>query len=191
MSDPIVIVGSGAAGLTLACELGPAGVPTVVLERRSELLERSGGMFLNAHIADFLRKRGLEERFRTPDTPTWGRSHFGLVYRDIDGELAETDYDLIVPQWRSEQLLRERAVELGVEVRLGQEVIDIEQDADGVTLTVVSPEGSGALRASGGVHSSWFPGVHTTLAKRSPSSRTAHSMSGTSSPMSPAMISQS
>ncbi|WP_371095455.1 FAD-dependent monooxygenase [Streptomyces sanglieri] len=148
MSDPIVIVGSGAAGLTLACELGLAGVPTVVLERRSELLERSGGMLLNAHIADFLRKRGLEERFRTPDTPTWGRSHFGLVYRDIDGELAETDYDLIVPQWRSEQLLRERAVELGVEVRLGQEVIDIEQDADGVTLTVVSPEGSGTLRAS-------------------------------------------
>ncbi|MER5503552.1 MULTISPECIES: FAD-dependent monooxygenase [unclassified Streptomyces] len=148
MSDPIVIVGGGAAGLTLACELGLAGAATVVLERRSELPERSGGMLLNAHIADFLRKRGLEERFRTPDTPTWGRSHFGLVYRDIDGELADTDYDLIVPQWRSEQLLRERAVELGVEVRLGQEVIDIEQDPDGVTLTVVSPEGSGTLRAS-------------------------------------------
>ncbi|MCX4399724.1 FAD-dependent monooxygenase (plasmid) [Streptomyces sp. NBC_00053] len=49
MSDPIVIVGSGAAGLTLACELGLAGVPTVVLERRSELLERSGGMLQRTH----------------------------------------------------------------------------------------------------------------------------------------------
>ncbi|MDX3579239.1 MULTISPECIES: FAD-dependent monooxygenase [unclassified Streptomyces] len=147
MSDPVIIVGGGAAGLMLACELGLAEVPVVVLERRVELPERSGGMLLNAHIADFLRMRGLAGRFFGPDTPTWGRSHFGLVYRDIDGELAKTDYDLIVPQWRSEQLLRERAAELGVEVRLGAEVVGVEQDADGVTLTVGGPQGAQRMRA--------------------------------------------
>ncbi|MER6564198.1 FAD-dependent monooxygenase, partial [Streptomyces sp. NPDC001027] len=71
-----------------------------------------------------------------------GWSQFGLVHRDIDGELAETDYDLIVPQRRSEQLLRERAAELGVEVRSGADVVGVEQDADGVTLTVTGAQGA-------------------------------------------------
>ncbi|SCD69483.1 hypothetical protein GA0115246_104712 [Streptomyces sp. SolWspMP-sol7th] len=43
----------------------------------------------------------------------------------------------------------------------------------------------------GRVHSSWFPGAHTTRAKRSARRRSAQSMSARRSPMSPATMSQS
>ncbi|NED79595.1 pentachlorophenol monooxygenase, partial [Streptomyces sp. SID11233] len=41
---------------------------------------------------------------------------------------------LMLPQWRTARLLRERLVELGGEVAYGHELTGLEQDADGVSL---------------------------------------------------------
>ncbi|EST37959.1 hypothetical protein N566_10050 [Streptomycetaceae bacterium MP113-05] len=49
----------------------------------------------------------------------------------------------------------------------------------------------GGSGSSGTVHSSWLPGVHTTLAKRRASVRSVHSTSDARSPTSPATMSQS
>jgi 2-polyprenyl-6-methoxyphenol hydroxylase-like FAD-dependent oxidoreductase len=43
---------------------------------------------------------------------------------------------LLIPQWRVEQILRERLADLGVAVELGAELLGFDQDADGVTATV-------------------------------------------------------
>ncbi|WP_302893171.1 FAD-dependent monooxygenase [Actinomadura luzonensis] len=91
-------------------------------------------------------------------------------------------YLLQVPQRRIEQMLEERAAELGVEIRRGHELTGFTQDADGVSLQVGGPAGPYTIRtrylvgADGG-HSVVrklagiaFPGVttDTTIA------RTAH-----------------
>jgi hypothetical protein len=44
------------------------------------------------------------------------------------------------PQWRGEQILRERLADLGVAVELGAEVRDFSQHADGVTVTIGEAE---------------------------------------------------
>jgi 2-polyprenyl-6-methoxyphenol hydroxylase-like FAD-dependent oxidoreductase len=147
MTDTVIVAGGGAAGLMLACELRLASVPTVVLERSEEAPTSSCGMLLHSRAYDALRCRGIAGRFGgRPRTPIWPRTHFGLLWLDLSGELGETDYDLIVPQWRTQQLLEERAVELGAEIRRGRVVTGVEQDADGVTVTARGPGGEETLR---------------------------------------------
>jgi 2-polyprenyl-6-methoxyphenol hydroxylase-like FAD-dependent oxidoreductase len=148
MTDTVVIAGAGPGGLMLACELGLLGVPAIVLEPRTEQARNSGGGFIHARAEQLLVQRGIADRFRTETTPRWNRTHFAMIPIDLTGEIGATEYDLIVPQWRAEQLLEARAVELGVDVRRGHRVTGVEQDAGGVTVTVDTPAGTGTLRAA-------------------------------------------
>ena len=147
MNDTVIIAGGGAAGLLLAAELGLAGVPAVVLERAAEAPTRSRGMLLHARAVDALRLRGIADRFRDADTPIWPRTHFALLWLDL-AELGRTDYDLIVPQWRTAGLLERRATELGAEVRRGRRVVAVEQDEAGVTVRAETPQGVEELRGA-------------------------------------------
>jgi 2-polyprenyl-6-methoxyphenol hydroxylase-like FAD-dependent oxidoreductase len=54
---------------------------------------------------------------------------------------------LLIQQPRLEQLLGERAGELGVEVRRGHELVSLSQDGEGVTADVQGPNGRYRLRA--------------------------------------------
>ncbi|MFI0411704.1 FAD-dependent monooxygenase [Actinomadura sp. 3N508] len=162
MNDHVVIVGAGPGGLMLACELGLAGVRTTVLEKRTGRSHESGGGLLHARCVETLKQRGIADRFGDSNTPRWGRSHFGLITIEYDDELAETEYDMLVPQVRTEEVLEERAVELGVEVLHGQEVTAVEQDADGVTVRVRSATGERDVRCA---YLVGCDGVHSTVAR--------------------------
>ncbi|ROO87028.1 2-polyprenyl-6-methoxyphenol hydroxylase-like FAD-dependent oxidoreductase [Actinocorallia herbida] len=162
MNDHVVIVGAGPGGLMLACELALAGVRTTVLDRRTGRSHESGGALLHARCVETLRQRGIAERFGDAATPRWNRTHFGLLYIEFDDELGETEYDWLIPQVRTEELLEERALELGVEVLHGQEVTGVAQDVDGVTVTAVSAEGERTVR---GAFLVGADGVHSTVAR--------------------------
>ena len=56
-------------------------------------------------------------------------------------------YMLPVPQRRIEEVLQERALELGAEIRRGHELTGFAQDADSVTVEVAGPDGPYELRA--------------------------------------------
>ncbi|MFI9601936.1 FAD-dependent monooxygenase [Streptomyces sp. NPDC052043] len=161
MNDTVVIAGGGPAGLMLACELQLAGVPAVVLESRPVRERSSGGMLLHARSVDALRRRGLADRFRDATTPVWPRTHFAFLWLDLS-ELGGTDYDLIVPQWRTEKLLEQRAVELGVRVLPGHRLIGLRQDADGVAVRVRSAAGEQVLRCT---YLVGCDGPHSTVAE--------------------------
>ncbi|MFG7940498.1 FAD-dependent monooxygenase [Streptomyces cacaoi] len=133
--DPAVaVVGGGPTGLMLACELALAGVAVTVLERRSEPQDFARCMVLHPRSLEALRARGVADRFVTEGGPKWPRTHFGLFYLDLS-DMPEDHYD-IVPQSVTEQKLAEWAVELGVDIRRGAEVVGVGQDSGGVSVTV-------------------------------------------------------
>jgi len=64
MSDEIVIVGAGPAGLVAAITLARAGVPTVVIERRTEPSTHPRATVVSTWAMELLRRWGLAERLR-------------------------------------------------------------------------------------------------------------------------------
>jgi 2-polyprenyl-6-methoxyphenol hydroxylase-like FAD-dependent oxidoreductase len=140
MSRIVVIAGGGPTGLMLACELGLAGVPVVVLDPRTDRPERSAGMAVHGRTLELFAKRGLRERIRDEDMFAWPRTPFAFLWLDL-GTVDERDHTYAYPQWRTERLLAERATELGADLRWGHRVLDAVQDSEAVTVTVRGPEG--------------------------------------------------
>jgi 2-polyprenyl-6-methoxyphenol hydroxylase-like FAD-dependent oxidoreductase len=144
----IVIAGGGPNGLLLASELAMAGVRPIVLE---QLAERTGEPKANGMVGQAVRlldHRDLHQRLGGGPVPFRAP---GFMFGALPLNLGALDVNpvtiLPVPQRRIEQVLEERALELGVEVRRGHEVISFTQDSDGVTIAVRGPEGDYTERA--------------------------------------------
>jgi 2-polyprenyl-6-methoxyphenol hydroxylase-like FAD-dependent oxidoreductase len=145
----VIIAGAGPNGLMLACELSLAGVRPVVLERLPERGTEQRANGLVGQVVRMLDRRGLYEPLSgstEPPSPTPG-----FVFGALPLELSLLDdnpmYTLPVPQRRIEEVLEQRAVELGAEIRRGHELTGLSQDADAVTTDVTGPDGTYRLTA--------------------------------------------
>ena len=137
----VVVVGAGPAGLLLAGELRLGGASVVVLEQLEEATTQSRASTVHSRTMELLQARGLLDRVAPPPTGT----PFGHV--------AGLRLDLRLPGrfpglWKIEQrtleaVLQEWALDLGAEVRRGQRVESITQDA----ATVVAATTGSDLRA--------------------------------------------
>ena len=150
MITDVVIAGGGPNGLMLACELSLAGVRPVVLERLPEPSEEPKANGLLGQVVKMVDRRGLYERLSgSPEPPQPNSAYFMFAAMGLDLSLLEDSpiYALPVPQRRIVQVLQERALELGVEIRRGHEVVGLSQDDDTVTTDVAGPDGAYQLRA--------------------------------------------
>ncbi|WP_405597832.1 MULTISPECIES: FAD-dependent monooxygenase [unclassified Streptomyces] len=148
MTTDVTIVGGGPNGLLLACELRLAGVRPLLLERlhtRSATPRANG---LVGRVVQALELRGLYEPLTgrsgpAEPLPFYQFSGLPLDLRDLrDNPL----HALQVPQARIEQVLEERARQLGVEIRRGHELTALHQDDDAVTLDIRAPQGAYRIR---------------------------------------------
>lgn len=169
----IAIAGGGPNGLMLGCELALAGVRPVVLEKLPERSQEPKANGMVGQVVRLLHRRGLlprlgsETPFRTPGFM------FGMLPLDLSALDDNPLTILPVPQRRLEQVLEERALELGVEIRRGHEVVAFTPDESGVDIEVRGPQGEYRLSAdflvgADGGHSTVrklagidFPGVST------------------------------
>lgn len=147
--EQVVIAGAGPNGLMLASELKLAGVDVIVLERMSErsTVPRANGLV--GQVVRMLDRRGLHERLNPgqPIPQPAPRFVFGALPLDLSQLPDNPLYLLQVPQARIEQVLQERALELGVEIRRGHELTGFTQDADSVRIQIDGPDGSYELEA--------------------------------------------
>jgi 2-polyprenyl-6-methoxyphenol hydroxylase-like FAD-dependent oxidoreductase len=140
VSNSVIIAGAGPVGLALACELGSAGVQTVVLERLAEPNGRSPGMAINATVIELLGLRGVMDALRG-DGLALPQAHFAQLWLD-PGAVAERDCSIfVVPHSVLARRLEERATGLGVDIRRGHEVTAVTQHEDGVVVGVRSGSG--------------------------------------------------
>ncbi|GAA2876966.1 monooxygenase [Streptosporangium fragile] len=146
--EQVIIVGAGPTGLWAACELRRAGVPVLLLERRTERSPHSKALTVHPRTIEVLAMRGLEKVFLDEGIkiPT---GHFGGLEHRLDFRPLDTSYPftLFYPQARTEEILQEHAAELGVRIRRGHTVTGLRQDETSVSLEVTGPDGPYAERA--------------------------------------------
>lgn len=137
----IVIAGGGPNGLLLAHELALAGVRPVVLERLAARSKQPRANGMVGQVVRLLDHRDLHARLGGPVPFRAPGFMFGALPLDLSVLDVNPITILPVPQRRLEQVLEERVLELGVEVRRAHEVISFTQDDDGVRIAVRGPEG--------------------------------------------------
>ncbi|MBN9099710.1 MAG: rifampin monooxygenase [Pseudonocardia sp.] len=133
MTD-VIVVGGGPTGLMLAAELRLHDVDVLVLERDAEPTKVVRSLGMHARSIEIMDQRGLLERFLAlgGQHPVGG-FFAGITTPSPEGLDTAHPYVLGIPQTITDRLLAEHAVEVGVEIRRGCELVELHQDDDGVT----------------------------------------------------------
>ena len=148
---PVLIVGAGPTGLTLACDLRRRGVACRVIDKAPAYFEGSRGKGVQPRSLEVLEDLGVLEALRARGAPypplrsyagdkvVWeGRMHEPLAPTpDVPHPVP-----LMAPQWATEEVLRARLAELGGQVELATELVGFEQEGSGVSATLVRADGS-------------------------------------------------
>ncbi|MEO4001900.1 FAD-dependent oxidoreductase [Mesorhizobium sp. CAU 1732] len=146
----VLICGAGAAGLTLAIDLARRGVAFRLIERMDQPFSGSRGKGIQPRTQEVFEDLGIIDRVVAAGG-TYPRMH---EYQN-DGTYTERDVAerddptpaepyhmaLMIPQFLTERLMRERLAEFGHRVEFGYELVGFEQGEDGVTSRLVGPAG--------------------------------------------------
>ena len=160
MTYGVVVVGGGPTGLMVAADLAAAGVSVVLVERRRHddpNVTRAFGV--HAATLEQLDIRGIAEKLISTGTRVQRLRLFGAVHIDLARLPSRFNYLLITPQSQTEQVLRDRAVAVGVEFATGLEVTTLTQDHQEVITRARREDGSTAefqssyVVGADGVHS--------------------------------------
>ncbi|MEW1639537.1 SDR family oxidoreductase [Streptomyces sp. NPDC093801] len=140
----VIVVGAGPVGLLLAGELRLAGTDVVVLDTLTAPTSASRASTLHARTMEILDSRGLLDAIG--EVPHDDAGHFGGIPLDL-GLPGPYPGQWKVPQTRLEEVLGERAADLGADIRRGHELTGLTVTADGVVADVRTEGGRLSLRA--------------------------------------------
>jgi 2-polyprenyl-6-methoxyphenol hydroxylase-like FAD-dependent oxidoreductase len=142
MPEDVVIIGGGPNGLLLACELALSGVRATVLEQHLERPPTPKANGLVGRVVQAMDYRGLHERLGGGSRPArMPGFQFGALPLELSTLARNELFVLPIPQARLEQVLAERARELGVIVHKGHTLVGVEQDDDEVNAHIEAPQG--------------------------------------------------
>ena len=151
---PVVVVGAGPVGLTLAIDLAQRGVPVVLLDNDHTLAKGSRAICFAKRTLEIFDRLGCGDRMASTGV-AWQRGR--VFFRDAEvyhfDLLAEVGHErpafVNLQQYYVEGFLVERAAELPlIDLRWRHAVVGVQPQADGVRLEVETPEGRYAIVAA-------------------------------------------
>lgn len=156
LRHPIVIVGAGLSGLTLACDLAARGIASVLIDEDDTIGVRgasSRGICYSQKSLEIFERLGIYERIAAKGT-TWSVGKTFSDSNEVYGFNLQTNSISAQPpfinlqQFYIEWFLVDRIMELGLtELRWKNRLTRVEVDAQGVRLDVETPGGAYTLEA--------------------------------------------
>jgi putative polyketide hydroxylase len=151
MRTSVLVVGGGLAGTSAALFLAWRGVPVTLVEKHPGSSAHPRAVGFNARVGELLRAVGIEDEL----PPSRMAKGFGvrrvraesLVGKKFDetfwsppAQLSDVEYSpsagVGVAQDRMEPILRDKARELGADIRMSTRMLEFTQDDEGVTAVV-------------------------------------------------------
>ncbi len=156
MTPPIVIVGAGPVGLSVALGLARSGVKSTVIKRKAELDPHSRATVILPRTLEIFAQWGVLPAFLThgnrvphvrlrlaPD----GEQIFHFDFTELTYVTA-TPFAVAISQDQTERFLLDEVLATGlVDVSFGTEVLGFEEHASGVSLNVRGPHGERQIEA--------------------------------------------
>ncbi|WUI02843.1 FAD-dependent monooxygenase [Spirillospora sp. NBC_00431] len=160
-TTPVLIVGGSLVGLSAAVFLAWQGVPVVVVDKHYDSSPHPRAIGFTTRTVEHFRQVGVEvpaslqgmkppRRARVESlTGTWLQEYpWTPGGKGAYGAEASPVHAIAITQDRLEPILRERAHELGAQLRLGTELLGLVQDEGGVTATLRRREDGHEYRLS-------------------------------------------
>ncbi|HEY9130606.1 MAG TPA: FAD-dependent monooxygenase [Dyella sp.] len=149
-SVPVLIVGAGPTGLTLACELARRGIGFRLIDAAPAPFEGSRGKGVQPRTLEIFDNLGI-----VADVIAHGRFHLPIRFYGPDGPRdfdmhegreprPDTPYasPLLIPQWRVESLLRGKLAALGGRVEYGIALQTLNDRGNSVFVTTAYADGT-------------------------------------------------
>ncbi len=167
----VLIVGAGPTGLMAAVLLTRCGITVRVFDKNTQQAHESRALAIQARTLELFLNLGLDRRMLDAGVIVHGAQMYENGQRRAElpfDDLGRTDtpfsFPLIVPQRDTEAILHDELRRLGVEVERQNEVTDLAQDADGVTLRVRGADG--AETEARGAYLIGADGAHSLVRKK-------------------------
>jgi 2-polyprenyl-6-methoxyphenol hydroxylase-like FAD-dependent oxidoreductase len=161
-TSDVIVVGAGPVGLLLAGDLASSGHRVTLLERRpSHISNLSRAFGIHARALEQLDARGLADSLVNEGQRLGQLRLFARFALDLTRLPSRFPHVLILPQYRVESSLRDRAIEAKVNLRYEAELVNLTQDDKGVVAEVkTASEGTNTLTATYLVGTD---GLHSTV----------------------------
>lgn len=151
----VLICGAGAAGLTLAIDLARRGVAFRLIEKMNQPFGGSRGKGIQPRTQEVFEDLGIIDRVVAaggiyPRMREY-RDDATFVEQDIGKRADRTPAEpyqlaLMVPQYRTEKVMRGRLAEFGHQVEFGLELVAFEQDEECITARLSGLSGQENVR---------------------------------------------
>lgn len=165
---PVIVVGASLVGLSAALYLASHKVPTIVLEKHSDISKHPRVIGFTARTMEIYHSLGIENKDPVPEDFKLERAHVESItgkwfdsssWSDTErkakpvkpkGQPPKTnspkkEYSAArgsaIPQDKLEPILESLALERGVDIRRQQKLVNVENEQDGVTVTIKDGQG--------------------------------------------------
>jgi 2-polyprenyl-6-methoxyphenol hydroxylase-like FAD-dependent oxidoreductase len=146
MTNPVLIVGAGPVGMTMACELARYGVPLRIVDKAAQRTDKSKALVLWSRTLELLDRGGgsapfIDAGFKAEAVNfIAGEKVIGRV--SMEGVRSPYPFGLMLPQSETERLLEERLRSLNVAIERQVELVSFASRADGVDAVLRKADGN-------------------------------------------------
>ena len=128
----VLVVGAGPTGLTMAAELTRHGVPCRLIDKKSDVTDKTKALTLQSRTMEVFEDMGLIEEVLEKGRPVAGFSFYTEGKRIFHVASAELDtpypYIMLYPQFETERSLYNHLKGLGVDVEWNTEILELQQN---------------------------------------------------------------
>ncbi|HEX3350960.1 MAG TPA: FAD-dependent monooxygenase, partial [Acetobacteraceae bacterium] len=165
MTRPVLVVGAGPVGITMACELARYGVTVRIADKAAQRTDKSKALVLWSRTLELLDRGGgsapfIDAGFKV-GAVNFIAGHQAIGHLSMDSVESPYPYALMLPQPETERLLEERLGNLGIRVERQVELASFTSRDDGVEAVLRHADGRVET-----VSSDWLigcDGAHSTV----------------------------